>query len=385
MSLQIVGEDFKVAKIKSLGEGTFGSVGLWETTNGKLVIKETKLNGECLGYPPDLLNEVDMLIKFRSLPNIVQIKGAHFNPSDRSGFIVLEELDISLDKWIVKTPFEERIKILPKLIHEIGYILALFYKYSLIHNDIKSDNILMKFDQEITFKLADFGKSKFVSDRKIPYGGIPKYTPPNFISVFHSEWWAFMICLLDLILGPKKIKSKKRKVTEFFIKYKNGIDLNIEKLLRKKLSSKNFNAIPSLFWDFLAPLRQGSEIIGEGLDNIGYKFDLNLLAKIDETILKSSEEHPYYKFVESYCLKKFSDNRIMSCYPKFFDLFNKFLFLAKLKVPRKGDFTIFYWAEIAFLTVTKNVKKSDYFGNFFELLTYQRQFLAILNYQTIPI
>lgn len=183
---KFVDENFKseCKKITKLGEGTFGKVSLYSTPTGNYVIKKTKINHESLGYPPDLLKEIDMLVKFKSLRNVIQIKGAFLHPTESRGYILLEPLDTNLDKWIEQTKFSERIKYLTKLIVEIGEVLAIMHKYFLIHNDIKPDNILIKMtDEGPIFKLADFGKSKRILDPKY-HMEVVKNINPLFIIVF---------------------------------------------------------------------------------------------------------------------------------------------------------------------------------------------------------
>lgn len=381
MAIRIVAEDFeeKITEIRKLGEGFFGKVSLYQTPIGLAVIKKTKLVDDSLGYPPDLLNEIDMLIKFKSLPNIVQIRGAHLNLHNRSGYIILEPLDTSLDKWVKQTKFEDRIRFLPKLITEIGVTLAILHKFCLVHNDIKSNNILIKLEEGVpTFKLADFGKSKHIINKNSPYGGIFKYCPPHHHNIFHSEYWAFMICLLDAVLGLQKIKSTSSKVKSFWAKYLNKEDLDLETFLKHKLGLQKFNKIPESFWDFIKPVREGSMFIGAGLDAINYRFNMNTLSPVLETVSRIQKDHPLFDLIRSQFSLKFKGNS--SGFAKFRFLLNKFLALTKLE--EKNE--IFQWAEVAYVIVVKwDAKKLKWFKNQEEFLAKQREFLEKVGYQTM--
>ncbi len=97
-------------KLQTLGEGTFGTVALYDTPTGRLVVKETKLQHKSLGYPPDFLNEVDMLIKLKPVKSVVSIHSLCFDNEQRRGYILLEPLESNLSKWARKTSFKERMR-----------------------------------------------------------------------------------------------------------------------------------------------------------------------------------------------------------------------------------------------------------------------------------
>ena len=177
----------KSTKIKDLGEGTFGSVSLYDTPHGQYVIKQTKLSDKSLGYPPDLLAEVDMLIKLRPLDHVVRLEGACFDLYERKGFMMLEPLDMHLYRWIKCESFDRRMKYLPRLIAQIGGVIGLMHRLKFVHDDIKSNNILVREDSHgPIFKLADFGKARQVLDERKPYGGIERYRPPIHKTIYYS-------------------------------------------------------------------------------------------------------------------------------------------------------------------------------------------------------
>jgi serine/threonine protein kinase len=146
--------------LTTLGEGTFGSVGLYSTPRGHLVVKETKMQNKSLGYPPDFLNEVDFLIKLAPIRSVVNIEGICFDNDHRKGYLFMEPMKCNLWEWAKQTSFKKRIQNLRSLISMIGGALGVMHHFSLVHNDMKTNNILVDESSDgLVSKLADFGKS----------------------------------------------------------------------------------------------------------------------------------------------------------------------------------------------------------------------------------
>jgi|SRR5579875_2109390 len=374
----------KSKKIEVLGEGTFGSVSLYETPLGNYVIKETKIKNKSPGYPPDLLMETDMLVKFRLLPNIVRIEGIFFDTKDKKGYIILEPLDCNLTKWAEKTPFNVRIKMLPKLITNIGKVLAVLKYFSFVHNDIKTNNILVKQigPDDYDFKLADFGKALYVVDKNIEYGGIYKYQTLYNKDIFSSEYWAFMVVLVEVILGGKKMVNAK-SLKLFYSRYMKNKTYDLEKYLKFMLSKEEYNLIPKIFWDFVNPTLHfiNPADILMTIKSLGV--DLSIIEDIDNNISKSVPMHSGIKKAVDHIIKRLTDLNLTRYIERVVNVFNKFVHINGNKL---YNVDLLHYSEVAIVTATfGKVKSYRYFQEQEDFLLFQRFFLTTLNYQVIII
>ena len=68
---------------------------------------------------------------------------------------------INLVDWVLKTPFQDRIKLLPHILQQISKILLTLKHYKIVHCDIKPSNICI--DEYNNLYLIDFGFSTFVN------------------------------------------------------------------------------------------------------------------------------------------------------------------------------------------------------------------------------
>ena len=132
--------------ITTLGSGTYGSVGLYETEDGQRVIKKTKKHQDKSSYPIDFINELDALTKFSFLPHVVDYVGVAFGEKKQAGYIVMDKCDTTLSGWKkMNTSFARRVSHLEPLMRQIGETLAIMHSMEFVHGDLKSNNILIKF------------------------------------------------------------------------------------------------------------------------------------------------------------------------------------------------------------------------------------------------
>uniref|UniRef100_A0A914BYG0 mitogen-activated protein kinase kinase n=1 Tax=Acrobeloides nanus TaxID=290746 RepID=A0A914BYG0_9BILA len=91
-------------------------------------------------------------------------------------------------------------------------------KFSVVHCDIKPDNILINKDGEI--KLCDFGESRVLkADVATSFSGTVQYLPPERLCISEnfdyerSDVWSLGITLMELILNrvPYITNEKERK------------------------------------------------------------------------------------------------------------------------------------------------------------------------------
>lgn len=390
-----ISSDFinKSVEIKSLGSGTFGRVALYDTPLGQGVIKETKVEDKSLGYPSDFLTEVDMLFKLRPIKSVVSIKGVCFDNDKRKGYILLEPLDCNLSQWYTKTPFKERISQLLNIITMIGGTIGIMHHLSLVHNDLKPNNILVKEEDDgLIFKLADFGTSAYIIDPNVHYCGIEQYKPPKISDIYHSEFWAFMVSLVEVIIGKKLVNIKKEdKCTLFYNSYLtpsiSGMRPKFElpRYLKSVLTTKEYKMIPSKFWIFIDNLINGQDTnITNSLYKIGINLNTNLINEVSKCISRAVPIQPRFNLIEKEFKEKFTNVQLSSRYfDRFSRLYNKFLSLISEK-QHLSSIDLRYYAEVAFVIVARSKAiKFDYFEEQEQFLLFERAFLNLIQYQTV--
>jgi serine/threonine protein kinase len=370
---------------QTLGEGTFGTVTLYDTPDGPRVVKETKLQDKSLGYPPDFLNELDMLIKLKPVKSVVTLHSFCFDNEQKRGYILLEPLESNLGRWARRTSFEERMRLIPTLITTIGGALGVMHYFNLLHNDIKTNNILVDtVDGETVFKLADFGKSYHVTRNDLQYGGIDRYSPPEDRDVFSSELWGFMVCLIEVIIGGHKMISGESS-SDFYSKYTSissrGKDrFDLPKFLRSCLSDEEIELIPRSFWIFIEPIIRHHPITMAGaLARIGMSLNSNVINGVDRLISKLAPSQYKFRTVEKKFRRRFHDLDMMDRFERFSRLMNKFLSLFYQQLPTAD---LLQYAEVALVIVgKKKVRSFTYFKDQDTFLLYERAFLMTIGYQ----
>lgn len=381
-----VDKDFisKSRYIETLGDGTFGSVALYDTPRGIFVVKETKMTNKSIGYPPDFLTEMDTLLKLRSVQTIVTLHGICFDPKNKRGYLLLEQLDTNLSQWSRRHSFSDRIKYLPRLINEIGGALGIMHHFSMVHNDMKPNNILVRdTDKGPEFKLADFGKSTYVTDSSIPYGAITKYKPIKQYDIFSSEYWAFMICLVEFILGGKRM-IKGSNVRAFYKYYRKDKRFDINRYLKENLSEHRIQSIPKIFWDFISPVINNTNVsIKEGLENINTILNIETIKHVDNVISKKVSKQQEFPSIEREFYTYMKDVNYEHHFKNFRKLFNKFLSVIPYKM---CELDIKHYAEVAYVIIVKRRSKHyKYFDTMKQFLEFERAFLTSIGFQTVII
>ncbi|XP_014251833.1 cAMP-dependent protein kinase catalytic subunit alpha-like [Cimex lectularius] len=97
-------------------------------------------------------------------------------------------------------------------IAQITLALEYLHSLSLIHRDVKPENVVIGFDGYI--KLTDFGFSKRVVGRTYSFCGTAEYIAPEILKGegygFAVDWWAMGIMLYELIFGRSPFENKNR-------------------------------------------------------------------------------------------------------------------------------------------------------------------------------
>ncbi|XP_057997813.1 cold-responsive protein kinase 1-like isoform X1 [Hevea brasiliensis] len=241
-----------------LGEGGFGQVYQGFLDGQTFAIKK-------LSYLPDqqkkkkLEHEISVISSI-SHRNLVKLVGYCFE--EQNALLVLEyfpnkSLKVSLhEKKILDWP--KRMKI------AMGSAKGLEYlhencKPRIIHQDIKSDNILL--DENFEPKVADFGLAEFfpdaVSHVSTSIKGTKDYIDPQYSGELSdkSDVYSFGVVLLELITGRKSTYedvhivgwAKPRIIQALKGEYMNFIDSNLQKYDRREMRRMIFCAASCVY------------------------------------------------------------------------------------------------------------------------------------------
>ena len=192
-----------LTRVKFLGKGTFGEVYLYKqnNTNKLYAVKVIDKNRAKYSKYFKYLNSELQALSMLNHPNIVKLKKAIDSQSQIHLLIVMEycnggSLLICLENYInkYKTPFSEEI--VQYLTRQIVEALAYIHDKNIIHRDLKLENIMVNFDNEIDktnlnmmkakIKIIDFGLSKVLKSKEgfaTSLVGSPIYEDPKILEV----------------------------------------------------------------------------------------------------------------------------------------------------------------------------------------------------------
>ena len=254
--------------VKYLGLGSFGNVFLYKriNTNELFAVKIIdKMRVKGTKYFKYLDSEVKALSKFDD-PHIIKFKKIKYPDSEYSNYIliIMEYCNgYSLSECLrdykerYGKPFSEEI--VQYLSRQIVQGLIRIHKENIIHRDLKLDNIMVHFDNEIdkinlnmmkgTIKIIDFGISKILSSSDgyaTSLVGTPYYTEPEILENmkkenkdknFHyskeADIWSLGCICYEMIDGKKVFTENKN---ELYDKIKDG-KYKIRKTVSKEFIS----------------------------------------------------------------------------------------------------------------------------------------------------
>ena len=360
------------------------------------MVKETKKTDQSAGYPADFVTEIDALFKFRSCSTIVRIDGVCFDSKQKRGFLLLEHVDTNLRRWYSGAKFPDRLGAVPILISQIGGALAIMHSVGFIHNDIKNNNILSNNDGN-DFKLVDFGKCRYVTNSLATYGAIARYRPYHHRDVFSEELYAFCVVLIETIIGKNMIQCKSddpreigKTIKRFYDKY--GKKPNVKEIIKDNLTSDEYHQVQKLdiFWNYVNPIISGayssSSVSGvKALRKVGYGISKQTLESIQNTLSTQDEFHPRLEIVRRRCHKIINRANYKKAFvnTELFDrLMSKFLYTEDGS--KLDDRNLMYYSEIALITILgKHYLIPELPMSEQQILSFQRAFLGVLEYQTI--
>ena len=285
--------------IKALGKGAFGEVYLTSKIGSKEKFATKKIDKKFTSNPKAkkyLDNEIAIL-KAVDHPNIVKLY--EVKETSSCYFLVTEfcnggSLSDCLENYQEKhnKPFPEEV--VQFLMKQIVSALAYLHKKTILHRDIKLDNILVNFDSEedrrnknmlkAKVKMIDFGFARYLKKEELAYStlGSPINMDPGILrklnKMAHSseygydekaDIWSLGTICYEMLIGKctfdansmKELVKKVEKGDYFIpttlskeaVSFLNGMlqydlkkRLTAQQLLRHKFINKNFNDLSKI-------------------------------------------------------------------------------------------------------------------------------------------
>lgn len=144
---------------QQLGQGASGQVfeGTWKSTKVALKVSSTQAN-------QTVIQELELMIKLRPHPNVVQLFGFSVHPETHSAILILELCNQgSLDSTLYDTKKDWSMK--QKLTWLVGISKGLSHLHAnnIVHRDVAARNVLLHQGEA---KITDFGMSRLIDEQK---------------------------------------------------------------------------------------------------------------------------------------------------------------------------------------------------------------------------
>ena len=158
----------KYEKLSKIGEGAFGVIYKAQNKNNKelVAIKEVSLIQENRNIKEDIENEIKFMKIFNYCPNSIKFIES-YEENDKI-YIVMELCDSDIPHFLKKSKNGFSILEIKIIMNQFNKILYEIRSKNMVHNDVKLENILVKFTdgKKFEIKLIDYGLSKLISSTK---------------------------------------------------------------------------------------------------------------------------------------------------------------------------------------------------------------------------
>ena len=229
----------KYEKLEKLGQGAIGIVykGRNRVTKEIVAIKEIPII-EAEGF--DIKKETEKEIKFMKIfsnyTNSIKIYDTY--EQNNTIFIVMDLCDGDLSKFLKKTKNGFTVYEIKIIMKQFNTIYKELRKRDMIHNDVKIENILVKFKEDskaFDIKLSDYGLAKLISSTKNLTDnewGIEPFTDENKTIVYFVEKSDLLVIGVDIY--RMLFKEPAKTFEEFLMTIENSVkDEDLKDLLKK--------------------------------------------------------------------------------------------------------------------------------------------------------
>jgi len=264
--------DNNFIELDLISKGGFGMIYSAYSIKDKTQVCLKKINIDSMkfvykdNYLKYLNGEINILQSLKDNKNSVYYYGDY--DSNNEKILIIEKCDENLREFIErgnKTFTNEEIKAKLKELNELFYI---FQEKSIIHRDLKLENILVKYTNkqknEFTLKLTDYGIGKFIdgiNDSSSVKCGTFDYIAPeillNKVKKYESSFDIFSLGIILYKISHKLNHPFKRNESElieinyfnnyeqdnFDIKFNESINDDFKDLLKKMLKLKPENRL----------------------------------------------------------------------------------------------------------------------------------------------
>jgi serine/threonine protein kinase/ribosomal protein L40E len=156
-----------------------------------------------------------------------------------------------LIKKIQNIPFEEKTKIIDKIVAELAEAINALHETNIVHRDLKPTNVLVRNENPLDLVLTDFGISREISEDlhvTTSFKGTLAYMAPEELSNYYGkeiDWWHLGVIVYEALMGKNPFASG----SEQFVRHRligKGIEVpaDIDKryqLLLKGLLTRDRN------------------------------------------------------------------------------------------------------------------------------------------------
>jgi len=242
----------KYEKLEKLGQGAVGTVykGKDRVTQEIVAIKEIPIL-EMEGY--DLRKETEKEIKFMKIfsnyTNSIKIYDTY--DQNNTIFIVMDLCNGDLAKYLKKTKNGFTVYEIKIIMKQFNTIYKELRKRDMIHNDVKIENILVKFKNDskgFDVKLSDYGLAKLISSTKNLTDnewGIEPYTDENKTIIYYVEKSDLLVIGVDIY--RMLFKEPAKTFDEFLVNIDSSVEDEDLKDLLKKLIVED--PVKRIDWD----------------------------------------------------------------------------------------------------------------------------------------
>ena len=229
----------KYKKIEKIGQGAFGRIykARNKETNELVAIKEIPLIVlESMDIKEETEKEIKFMQIFNNNNNSVKIYDKY--EQNNTMFIVMDLCDGDLSKYLENSENGFSIYEIKVIFKQLNNILYEIRSKDMIHNDLKIQNLLIKFKNDFKgfdVKLTDYGLAKLISTKKNLKDnkwGLKPFTNENIENVYIVEKSDLFVLGIDIF--NLLFKGTEKSLEEYYEKIEKSVkDDDLKDLLEK--------------------------------------------------------------------------------------------------------------------------------------------------------